>query len=40
MPPLSKEEVVIKLREQGYPVTLFGETDWKRYVRLQNCLEI
>eukprot|EP01016_Furgasonia_blochmanni_P019010 TRINITY_DN2140_c0_g1_i6.p2 TRINITY_DN2140_c0_g1~~TRINITY_DN2140_c0_g1_i6.p2 ORF type:complete len:302 (+),score=48.78 TRINITY_DN2140_c0_g1_i6:290-1195(+) len=35
-PPLSKPEVVKRLRSMGCPVTLFGETDWMRYKRLRK----
>jgi len=38
-PPLSKEEIIKKLRALGQPITLFGETNWKKYKRLIRCEE-
>eukprot|EP00933_Yihiella_yeosuensis_P044153 TRINITY_DN39242_c0_g1_i1.p1 TRINITY_DN39242_c0_g1~~TRINITY_DN39242_c0_g1_i1.p1 ORF type:complete len:417 (-),score=141.59 TRINITY_DN39242_c0_g1_i1:67-1317(-) len=35
-PPLGLEEVVQRLREIGYPITLFGETDMMRYRRMRQ----
>lgn len=35
-PPLSLSEVVDRLREMGFPITLFGETDMQRYKRLRR----
>lgn len=35
-PPMSKLELIKRLRSQGAPITLFGETDWGRYLRLCN----
>lgn len=35
-PPLTKAEVVRKLRGLGEPVTYFGESDWARFRRLRN----
>eukprot|EP00929_Paragymnodinium_shiwhaense_P093493 TRINITY_DN5364_c0_g1_i1.p1 TRINITY_DN5364_c0_g1~~TRINITY_DN5364_c0_g1_i1.p1 ORF type:complete len:459 (+),score=179.22 TRINITY_DN5364_c0_g1_i1:97-1473(+) len=34
-PPIGLSEVVDQLRELGYPITLFGETDMQRYKRLR-----
>jgi len=34
-PPISREVVIQRLRQHQHPVTLFGETDWQRYMRLK-----
>ena len=36
VPPIPKEQVIVRLRQRGEPVTLFGETDWQRYQRLHH----
>eukprot|EP00927_Polykrikos_kofoidii_P063632 TRINITY_DN58485_c0_g1_i1.p1 TRINITY_DN58485_c0_g1~~TRINITY_DN58485_c0_g1_i1.p1 ORF type:complete len:451 (+),score=143.46 TRINITY_DN58485_c0_g1_i1:98-1450(+) len=35
-PPLSLSEVIDRLRQMGFPITLFGETDMQRYKRLRH----
>ncbi|EME26498.1 Pre-mRNA-splicing factor 18 [Galdieria sulphuraria] len=35
-PPLLKEEVIERLRAWEQPATLFGETDYERYIRLRD----
>ena len=36
---MSKQEVIMKLRELKHPVTYFGETNWQRYRRYLLCRE-
>lgn len=36
IPPLSKDDVIRKLRALKQPATLFGETDWTRFHRLRE----
>lgn len=36
IPPLSKDDVIRKLRALKQPATLFGETDWTRFQRLRE----
>eukprot|EP01017_Pseudomicrothorax_dubius_P051117 TRINITY_DN9781_c0_g1_i2.p1 TRINITY_DN9781_c0_g1~~TRINITY_DN9781_c0_g1_i2.p1 ORF type:complete len:373 (-),score=100.78 TRINITY_DN9781_c0_g1_i2:105-1223(-) len=38
-PPLSKQEVIRRLRSMNEPVTFFGESDWKRYLRMRKLAE-
>eukprot|EP00871_Galdieria_phlegrea_P000131 jgi/Galph1/1118/GphlegSOOS_G5791.1 len=35
-PPLSKAEIIKRLRESSEPATLFGESDYDRYIRLRD----
>jgi hypothetical protein len=35
IPPISKALVIQHLRQHNQPITLFGETDWQRYMRLK-----
>jgi len=37
--PLPVDEVVVRLRAMGQPVTFFGETEMERYLRMRKCEE-
>eukprot|EP01111_Echinosteliopsis_oligospora_P015144 TRINITY_DN5884_c0_g1_i2.p1 TRINITY_DN5884_c0_g1~~TRINITY_DN5884_c0_g1_i2.p1 ORF type:complete len:164 (+),score=65.35 TRINITY_DN5884_c0_g1_i2:43-534(+) len=34
-PPMPLMEIIKRLRERGQPITLFAESEWKRYQRLR-----
>ena len=35
IPPIARELIIQRLRQHHQPITLFGETDWQRYMRLK-----